>query len=266
MINAMGAWQMNKAHTYSYAVISYMTAYLKAHHPIEFAAANMRNAKDEDQALELLREMVKEGIEYIPFDLQLSKANWSVHEGKLIGGFMNLKGIGESKAAKLIAARDADKLTAKQRADIEKAENFFSDIFPFKTNYGEMYSNPQKHGINGDILCIEELNGSQKGSCVFIGELIKKSARNANEEMLIKKRNGKKETGPLDFVDVRLRDDTGMIGARVGRFDFEQIGRELLERVPEGAHLLVRARFVHGIRFGFITKWKWLNKPAEKQE
>ena len=112
----MGAWQMNKAHTYSYAVISYWTAYLKAHHPLEFAAANLRNAKDEDSALELLREMVREGIEFVAFDLEKSQMNWSVQDGKLYGGFIALKGIGESKAAKLIAARDAGTLTDKQRA------------------------------------------------------------------------------------------------------------------------------------------------------
>jgi len=262
-INSMGAWQMNKAHTYSYAVISYLTAYLKAHHPLEFAAANLRNAKDEDSAIELLREMVKEGLEYTPFDINLSVANWAAVDGKLVGGFLNLKGIGESKAAKLIEARDAGKLTPKQRADIEKASNLFGDIFPFASKYGKIYENPGSIGINGDVDKIESFDGKQRGSHVFLGELIYKNARNANEEVNVKKRNGKRETGPLDFVDVRLRDDTGTIGARIGRFDFEAIGKELLETVPEGAHLLVRARFVKDIRFGFITKWKWLDKPTE---
>lgn len=262
-INSMGAWQMNKAHTYSYAVISYWTAYLKAHHAMEFAAANLRNAKDEDSALELLREMVNEGLSYVPFDLERSEANWCAKDGVLVGGFMNLKGVGEAKAAKLIEARNAGKLTPKQRADIEKAPNFFADIFPFRTNYGAYYDNPGSVGINGEVLKISQIDGSQRGSHVFLGELIYKNARNANEEVNVKKRGGKKEDGPLDFVDIRLRDDTGMIGARVGRWDFEAIGRELLERVPEGAHLLVRAKFVKGIRFGFITKWRWLNKPQE---
>jgi DNA-directed DNA polymerase III PolC len=263
-INSMGAWQMNKAHTYSYAVISYMTAYLKAHHPLEFAASNLRNAKDEDSAIELLREMVKEGLQYVPFDIELSEANWSAKDGKLVGGFMNLKGVGESKAAKLIEARNAGKLTPKQRADTAKAENTFGDLFPFKTHYGKLYENPGSKGINGDIEKIETFDGKQRGSFVFLGELIYKNARNANEEVNVKKRGGKKETGPLDFVDVRLRDDTGMIGGRVGRHDFEAIGRELLETVPEGAHLLVRAKFIKDIRYAFITKWRWLNKPQEK--
>lgn len=256
MINSMGAWQMNKAHTYSYAVISYWTAYLKAHHPLEFAAANLRSAKDEDSAVELLREMVKEGLQYKPFDLQLSEANWSVKDNTLVGGFMALKGFGEKKAAKFVALRNEGKLTQKQLSEIAKASNVFSDIFPMRTKYGSMYDNPKAHNLIGKLRTIDELDGSQEGSELFLGEVIYKNARNANEEVNVKKRGGKMEVGPLDFLDLRLRDDTGTIGARVGRFDFEAMGKELLEKVPVGAHLLVRARFAKGIRYGFIQKWK----------
>lgn len=256
-INAMGAWQMNKAHTYSYAVISYWTAYLKAHHPLEFAAANLRNAKDEDSAVELLREMVREGIEYVPFDLEKSQLNWSGQDGILYGGFVALKGIGESKAAKLIAARDAGKLTEKQKQEIFKAENIFADIFPFNTNYKHLYENPQANGIASNLCQIVDLEGvPHNEERVFLGELVYKNARNANEEVNVKKRGGKMERGPLEFIDVRLRDDTGTIGGRVGRFDFERIGRELLESVPVGSHLMIRAKFFNNIRYAFITKWK----------
>jgi len=261
LINAMGAWQMNKAHTFSYAVISYWTAYLKAHHPLEFSAANLRNAKDEDSAVELLREMVREGIEYVPFDLELSELNWCAKDGKLYGGFVSLKGIGESKAAKLIEARNAKKLTAKQKEEIGKAQSVFYDIFPFQTLYSHMYDEPEKNGIAGKLNKIVDLEESipHKEERVFIGELIYKNARNANEEVNVKKRQGKLETGPLEFLDVRLRDDTGTIGGRISRWDFERMGRELLEKVPEGAHLLIRAKFFNGIRYAFISKWKRLD-------
>lgn len=256
-INAMGAWQMNKAHTYSYAVISYWTAYLKAHHPLEFAAANLRNAKDEDSAVELLREMVREGIQYVPFDLDKSQLNWSGQDGILYGGFVALKGIGESKAAKLIAARDAGKLTQKQRDEIEKASNVFADIFPFNTNYKHLYDDPHGNGIASQLCQIVDLEGvPHNEERVFLGELVYKNARNANEEVNVKKRGGKMERGPLEFIDVRLRDDTGTIGGRVGRFDFERIGRELLESVPVGSHLMIRAKFFNNIRYAFITKWR----------
>jgi len=261
LINAMGAWQMNKAHTYSYAVISYWTAYLKSHHPLEFAAANLRNAKDEDSALELLREMVREGIEYVAFDVERSQINWSVQDGKLYGGFTAMKGIGESKAAKLVSARDSGKLTDKQRDDIANCENIFADIFPLHTKYGDLYDNPESNGIAGKVWNIADLtegipHGEER---VFLGELIHKNASNANEEKNIKKRGGKLETGPLDFVDVRLRDDTDMIGGRISRWDFQKHGKELLEKIPIGAHLLIRAKFFNGIRYAFISKWRRLD-------
>ena len=259
-INAMGAWQMNKAHTFSYAVISYWTAYLKAHFPLEFAASSLRNAKDEDSAVELLREMVREGIEYVAFDINKSVLNWSVQDGKLYGGFVALKGIGESKAAKLIAARDAGKLTDKQREDIAKAENLFADIFPFQTKYASMYSDPAASGVAGDVLHISEIeNVPHQEERVFIGELIHKNMRNQNEEILVKKRGGKMENRALEFIDVRLKDDTGTIGGRIGRWDYLKIGKELMDTVPIGAHLLIRAKFFNGIRYAFITKWKRLD-------
>jgi DNA polymerase III alpha subunit len=262
LINSMGAWQMNKAHTYSYAVISYWTAYLKAHHPLEFAAANLRNAKDEDSALELLREMVREGIEFEAFDVQRSEMNWSVKEGKLLGGFVSLKGIGESKAKKLMDARAAGKLTQKQIDELNNAENIFKDIFPFSSKYGHYYDDPNSVNIAGSVSKIMDLDEKipHQEERVFIGELIYKNSRNANEEVNVKKRGGKMETGQLEFIDVRLRDDTGTIGGRIGRWDYLKIGKELLENVPEGAHLLVRAAFYNGIRYAFIKKWARLDK------
>jgi DNA polymerase III alpha subunit len=258
LINTMGSWQMNKAHTRSYAVISYWCAYLKAHFPLEFAAANLRNAKDEDSAIDLLREMVEEGIEYVPFDLELSEENWCVKDGKLIGGFNNLKGIGDNKAKELVQARNEGKLTEKQHKTVLEAENAFSNIFPFSTTYSEYYENPGKFGIVGEITKIKEFDGSQEGSHVFLGELIYKNLRDANEEVNVKKRNGKIETGPVIYFDIRVKDDTGFIGARISRFDYERMGRHMFENIKEGAHVLIRARFVKGIKFGFITKYKVL--------
>jgi DNA polymerase III alpha subunit len=262
LINSFGAWAFNKSHSHSYAVVSYWTAYLKAHHPLEFAACNLRNAKDEESALELLREMVREGIEYVAFDIEKSALNWSVIDGVLYGGFVSLKGIGESKAAKLIEARDAGKLTAKQRADIASCENIFSDLNPLMTKYGEMYDDPKEAGVLTDkIWHVADLtegipHGEER---VLIAELIYKNQRDANEDVNVKKRNGKVETGQTIFVDLRLRDDTGMIGGRINRFDYLRIGKELLEEVPIGAHLLIRAKFFNGIRYCFISKWKRLD-------
>ncbi|HET8687920.1 MAG TPA: hypothetical protein VFM18_14860, partial [Methanosarcina sp.] len=257
LINSFGAWAFNKSHSHSYAVVSYWTAYFKAHYPLEFVAANLRNAKDEDSAIELLREMSKEGIEYIPFDIDHSEKNWCVKDGKLYGGFLCLKGIGESKADKLIEARNAGKLTAKQKEEITSAENPFGDIFPFQTNYKEIYEKPHRYGIGDVVVRIESLdNVPHKQQRVFIAELISKNPRDINEEVNVKKRGGKVEDGPRDFLDLRLRDDSGMIGGRISRWDYQAIGKELMEKVPIGTHLLIRAEFYNGIRYAFVKKWR----------
>lgn len=261
MINAMGAWQMNKAHTRSYAIISYWCAYLKAYYPLEFAASNLRNAKDEDSAIQLLREMKHEGVSYIPFDHNKSMENWSVQGGKLYGGFMALKGIGPAKAAKFITARNAgEPLTAKQMKTLDNAINPYDNIFPFHTTYQHLYDDPYKHGIADELSEIVDLiKPGAVPHCeerVFLGEIIYKNQRNANEKVNVKKRDGKMLTGPLEYLDIRLRDDHGVIGGRVGRYDFERIGRELLERVPMGAHIMIRAKFFNDIPWAFITRWK----------
>jgi hypothetical protein len=61
---------------------------------------------------------------------------------------------------------------------------------------------------------------------------------------------------------LRIRDDTSMIGCRIKRHDFERMGKQILEEVPVGAHLLIRANFYPGFRFGFIQRWMRLDAPA----
>lgn len=264
MINSSGAWAMNVAHTRSYAVISYWTAWLKYYHPLEFAAASLRNAKDENNAIELLREMVKEGVEYVAFDPWLSEEDWCVKDGKLVAGLKSLHGFGVNKAAKYIEKRKNGKLTEE---DIRKASarpSVFKDIFPMRSLYGHIYADPKANGVASKVHFISDLTGEEEGSYVFIGELITKNARNANEDINVKKRNGKLLTGPLEFLDIRVRDDTGTIGARVDRFKYMAIGKKLLESVPIGSHLMIRARMGNGIRFAFITNWKQLDIKKEE--
>ncbi len=261
MIVEMGAYQMNKAHTYSYSVISYWTAYLKAHYPLEFLVSNLRHAKDEDSAIALLREMYGEGIEYVPFDIEKSEIDWCVKDGKIYGGFTALKGVGEVKAAKYIA--DRPNFTEKQLAFLNKAENVYDNLFPFHKNYQHIYDDPGENGIAGSLSEISELNTGKvphQHERVFLCELIDKSLRSENETVRIKKRNGKALTGPMEYVNVKLRDDSGEIGGKIGRYDFDRIGKKLLSDVPVGSHLAVRAVFYHNIPWAFITKWRRIDE------
>jgi DNA polymerase III alpha subunit len=267
MINVMGSWQMNKAHTFSYAVLSYWTAYLKAHYPLEFAAASLRNAKDDDQALLLLREMVTEGLPYKPFDPLVARETWAAIDGVLTPGFAQLKGYGEVKARKTVEARDAGKLSQAMIDTAMKAESPFTELFPITKRYADVYANPAAYNIVGGIYKIADIPQPEvEMSCVFIAEIVKKNPRNYNEQVLINKRDGAVGTGPLDFLDMQLRDDTDIIFARINRYDYERIGKEILDHIPVGAHLLVRAKFLPGMRFAFVQRWKRLDVNTAPQE
>lgn len=260
LINSMGSWQMNRAHTYSYAVISYWTAYLKANYPLEFAAANLRNAKDEESAIMLLREMSNAGIKYCAFDVEKSELNWCVKNGELLGGFTALKGIGESKALKLIEARNNNALTEKQKNMLKCAENPYNDIFPLRTRYESYYSSLEPN-IASKVYQICDFDDiSHDEERVFIAELLYKNQRNTNDEVNLKKRNGKMETGQLEYIDVKLKDDTGTIGGRISRWDYARIGKDFMGGVQTGAHLLIRAKFFNKIRYAFIKKWRRLDE------
>lgn len=261
LVNSMGAWQMNKAHTRSYAIISYWCAYLKAHHLLEFTASTLRNAKDEDSSLLMLKEFVKEGGTYVSFDIDKSEIDWSVKDGALYGGFKCLKGIGDKKAEKLIEKRNAGTLTDKDREVCTKSFNVYEDLNPIRNAYKDYYDNPFKMGVASEIVDIIDIQeGLKNVQRVFIGELVSKNPRDMNETVFLKKRGGVVEDHHTRLTDLRIRDDSDMIGCRIGRYDWEQIGKELEERVPVGAHLLIRAVFYNGIRYAFIKKWKWLNE------
>lgn len=259
-INAMGAWQMNKSHTYSYATISYWTAWLKANYPLQFAASTLRHAKDDDSAIELLREFVREGYSYTWFDPSKSDIDWAVKDGELLGGFKVIIGVGDAAAAKYVTQRDNGSL-AKSTIDKLLAKGSpFRDVFHITHKYSDYYDGKMR--VRGKVYKIADIpeglpNQTER---VFIGELIFKNQRDLNEDMLIKKRHGQVIPAgkPTKFLDVRLRDDSGMIGGRVAVHLYERLGKPIVENIELGKILLIRAKFFHGIRYAFISKWQVL--------
>lgn len=263
-INSMGAYQMNKAHTYAYAVVGYWTAYLKAHFPLEFAAANLRHQKDAEAALTMLQEMVREKLPYRPFDVNKSEATWSVKDGALIAGFDSLHGFGDVKSAKFVELRNAGLLTADQIQQCNNAPSIFRNLFPMHDKWAKYYEDWKEMNLMEAPLNISDFNGEQHGSYILLGRLIQKNLRDGNEEVNVKKRNGKLWDGPVMFLDFRLADDTATIQVRIDRYKYEAIGKPIFE-VPIGSILLVRAHFPKGIRFGYVQKVQILEQPEEKQ-
>lgn len=262
LIKTMGAWQMNKSHTYSYAVLSYWTAWLKAHHPLEFVAAQLRGAKDDSSAIDILRESVEQdGIKYVPFDIDRSTETWHVHGGVLYGGWQQLHGFGPALAARAVAARERGELSEALRTKALNAKNPFVDLYPVTGEFSHLYASPREHGIAANkIFRLDEfVEGEldQGREYVFIARINAKDIGDENEAVRVRKR-GYELRGDTRILTLHLQDDSAMINARISRFDFARLGAKIYQDVPEGSVCLWRAKFFGGHRFAFITKYKVL--------
>ncbi|MCB0329512.1 MAG: DNA polymerase III subunit alpha [Bdellovibrionales bacterium] len=96
----------NRSHSAAYALISFQTAYLKAHFPVEFMAALMSlEMDDSDKTLKNLNECRKQKITVLPPDVNLSLSDFSVQESCIRYGLSAVKGVGEKAVEVVVAAR-----------------------------------------------------------------------------------------------------------------------------------------------------------------
>ena len=86
-------YAFNKSHAASYAVVSYQTAYLKYHYPVEFNCA-MLNNKPQDKYGPILEDCRSSKIEILPLSINASVRNFITEDRKSIRyGFKGIKGI-----------------------------------------------------------------------------------------------------------------------------------------------------------------------------
>jgi DNA polymerase III alpha subunit len=258
-----GSWAFNKSHAVSYGLISYWCAVLKAHYPLEFAAACLRNPKDDDQPVKLLRELVKEGFEFVPVDPLRSDVNWSVVDGKLLGGLTNIKGMGKSKAEDVIRRRRANigyqpgqaKLLAQPRTP-------FDDIFEAERRYGDWYKNPKDHNIlSGNLTYISDIT-SEPGEYIFIGRLMEKNLRDLNEYQSVVKRGGRMIKGNSQFLNMIVEDDTGSIIVKIQRELYATLGKPLVEEGRIGEWYLWKG-IIKSDGWRVVLVRRWLKLPME---
>jgi DNA polymerase III subunit alpha len=100
-------YAFNKSHSTCYALISYQTAYLKAHYPAEFMAAVLsRNLNDLKKVGFFMDECRRMGTQVLVPDINESFARFTVNSQGLIRfGLAAIKGVGESAVEHIIEVR-----------------------------------------------------------------------------------------------------------------------------------------------------------------
>jgi DNA polymerase-3 subunit alpha len=97
----------NKSHAAAYSVLAYQTGYLKTNFPVEFEAAALTNVMNDPDKLSIqIEETRKLGIPIEPPDINRSIGTFSVSDGKIVYGFLGIKGVGEGPAEIVIAERE----------------------------------------------------------------------------------------------------------------------------------------------------------------
>jgi DNA polymerase-3 subunit alpha len=106
LITPFADYGFNASHACGYAFIAYQTAYLKAHHPVEYMAALLTSVKDDkDKKPFYLNACRLMGIEVLPPDINASELDFTPADGKVRYGLSAVRNVGAGAVAQIIEAR-----------------------------------------------------------------------------------------------------------------------------------------------------------------
>ena len=122
-IETFGRYGFNRSHSAAYSLISYHTAWLKAHHPAEFMAALLSSVLDNTDSVvkyigacrDLPRYLPKleESLEVLPPDVNESGWKFIVTDAaKIRFGLGAVRGVGQSAAHSVLDARQHGRFTS----------------------------------------------------------------------------------------------------------------------------------------------------------
>ncbi len=128
LMEKFAGYGFNKSHSAAYALVSYQTAWLKAHYPAAFIAAVMSADMDTtDKVVTLIEECRELGLEVESPNVNTSHYKFTVKDDKAIFyGLGAVKGVGEGAIEGIIRSREQDGpfkdlFDFCQRIDLKKA-------------------------------------------------------------------------------------------------------------------------------------------------
>lgn len=198
LMEKFAGYGFNKSHAAAYALLSYHTAYLKAHHPAAFMAANMSLAMDDTDKIKILVEDAVDvcKLKMLPPDINLSDYRFvPVGEpGKkamqIRYGLGAVKGSGQNAIEAIIAAREAG--------------GPFNDLFDFVKRVDKKQINRRTIEAlirSGAMDCFGVDRGIMIASVNFAMECAEQAHASANQVSLFGGEDSDLETPP-EYVKV----------------------------------------------------------------
>ncbi|MBQ8303016.1 MAG: DNA polymerase III subunit alpha [Clostridia bacterium] len=103
-------YAFNKSHATAYGIISYRTAYLKAHYPAEYFTALLTSVLDSaGKVREYITDAARFGVKVLPPDINESEETFSSNGKTIRFGLIAIKNVGRNFAKSVIKTRSASK-------------------------------------------------------------------------------------------------------------------------------------------------------------
>ncbi len=112
LIEPFAGYAFNKAHSVSYALIAYRTAYLKANYPVEYMTAFLNTYSDNmEKVRSAIAECRRLGIKILPPDINRSYASFVIEKddennSAIRFGLASIKNVGFSPIEHILSGRD----------------------------------------------------------------------------------------------------------------------------------------------------------------
>lgn len=100
-----GAYAFNKSHAVAYSMLSYQTAWLKYHYPLEFMCALLRNETNKENITDYLLECKHMNITIKLPHINFSEAHFSIEGDHLRMGLSGIKYISDLVAGRILSSR-----------------------------------------------------------------------------------------------------------------------------------------------------------------
>jgi DNA polymerase-3 subunit alpha len=113
IIEPFADYAFNRSHAFGYGLVSYQTAWLKAHHPTEYLAALLTSVKDDkDKTAVYLAECRAQGIEVLVPDVNVSASEFTAlrgagsrSRGAIPFGMSAIRNVGEGLVERIVNER-----------------------------------------------------------------------------------------------------------------------------------------------------------------
>lgn len=105
MMRSFSGYSFVKAHSASYAMLSFKSAFLRAHHPAEFMAAVISNRGGFYSTLAYVSESRRMGLKVLPPDVNASEVRCQGKDGTILWGLGLIASLESKTAADIVAER-----------------------------------------------------------------------------------------------------------------------------------------------------------------